>query len=598
MRKYTLDEVTAALRAGDGTEIGFTDADRARVLRNPHLQKKLADLQAAGEALRGERVYELRFSAFRRFETDGDRVEFESAADGYFVRRRRLAIYGILSWLYGRDEDIAALEDVLWAICSEYTWVLPAHLGGKGLSVLQTDGTYTIDLFAAETGEGVAEVLDLVGDRLAPIVVERCRHELKRRLLDRCTDRFSWNTTGTNNWVCVCNGNCGITAMYAERDPARLAEILTSCINGIQNYQKSIGSDGACSEGLGYWAYGVGNYLYFADMLKKRTAGIIDLMDNEKLRRTARFCGDCLLPDGEYVSFADMWGKKLFYLLPGLMSQLNRIYPEVPLAGRELMDFSFPDILRLRFGRELREFVWVAEDLETRMSMDYSPKIYPESELYIATSESGVSLAAKGGHNAEAHNHNDVGSFMIVKSGRRMLDDIGASEYTRDYFTEGRYTKHFAPSSQAHNLPIVNGRGQACGADHGARGTVITPDGLRADIAAAYDDDTLISLVRDIRFDRKNGRVILKDTYEFTEAPKSVYERFICPVEPTIGNGRIIFANGSERITLFYDGDAFDVRIAGVTDMRHDCREERVTWTVDLVMKKTEKRFGIEFTIE
>jgi hypothetical protein len=98
MKKYTIEEISAALTAGEGCDFCFGDADRQRVLKNPYLTRKLSELQQAGDELRNMRTRELRFSAFKRFETDGDRGEFESdPEDGYFVRRRKLAVFGILA---------------------------------------------------------------------------------------------------------------------------------------------------------------------------------------------------------------------------------------------------------------------------------------------------------------------------------------------------------------------------------------------------------------------------------------------------------------------------------------------------------------------
>lgn len=48
-------------------------------------------------------------------------------------------------------------------------------------------------------------------------------------------------------------------------------------------------------------------------------------------------------------------------------------------------------------------------------------------------------MAAKGGNNGEPHNHNDVGSFFYLVGDEMLLTDLGAGEYTKEYFHEGRY---------------------------------------------------------------------------------------------------------------------------------------------------------------
>lgn len=598
MVKYTAEEIKEALLLTGDSIYTYGDAEREKILENPHLKRKLADLEKAGADLRGTPIYELSFSAFKRFETDGNRFEFESDPErGYFIRRRKLCVFSILSWLYGRKEDIEELENVLWAILSEYTWSLPAHLRGTGLAELQKEGTYTIDLFASETAQGIAETLTLVGDKISPIVRDRCVYEVKRRVIDTCSQHWGWQDS-TANWVCVCAGNCGIASIYLEKDVDKLANILAVLANCIQNYTLSITDDGACGEGLGYWAYGFGNYIYFADLLYRRTGGRIDLFHaDEKLKKTASFFSDCLFPKGEYASFADMWGKKIFYALPGLLSKIKEVY-DVRIGGYDIMDFSFPEILRLRFGRELREFLWVSEKIDEITQDDFTPHIYPDSELYFATSKNLVSLAAKGGNNGEPHNHNDIGSFMLVKNGKRLLDDIGASEYTADYFKEGRYTKHFAPSSLSHNLPVINGKGQKGGAEYSAKNTVIDNNGIALEISDAYGIAELVSLYRKLCFDTSTGKLSITDSFEFSERPHSVSERFITPVMPQVYDGEIIFKNGNESVKMSFEKGIFDIVCNRVTYLSHDDHTEKETYTVDLVVKKPIDKMEFEFTVE
>ncbi len=599
MVKYTLEEIKEALLLSENEIYIYGVAEREKILKNPKLKRKLSDLQKAGDKLRGTPIYELSFSAFKRFETDGNRFEFESDPErGYFIRRRKLCVFSILSWLYGRKEDIEELENVLWAICSEYTWCLPAHLWGTGLSKLQKDTNYTIDLFASETAQGIAETLTLIGDKLSPIVYDRCVYEVKRRVVDTCSQHWGWQDSKAN-WVCVCAGNCGIASIYLEKDLDKLANILTVLANCIQNYTLSITDDGACGEGLGYWAYGFGNYIYFADVLYRRTGGRIDLFhSDEKLYKTAGFFSDCLFPKGEYASFADMWGKKIFYALPGLFSKIKEVYPDVRISGYEIMDFSFPEILRLRFGRELREFLWMSERIDEIVEEDYIPHIYPDSELYLATSKNLVSIAAKGGHNDEPHNHNDIGSFMLVKNGKRLLDDIGASEYSADYFKEGRYTKHFAPSSLSHNLPVINGQGQKGGKEYAARNTVIDNSGITLDISGAYGMDELLILKRKLLFDTEKGRLLVYDRFEFSEVPHELSERFVTPAMPEVSDGTIIFKNGNESVKMSFEKGVFDIVCNKVTYLSHDDHTEKETYTVDLFVKELSDKMEFEFTVE
>lgn len=56
-------------------------------------------------------------------------------------------------------------------------------------------------------------------------------------------------------------------------------------------------------------------------------------------------------------------------------------------------------------------------------------------------------LAAKGGHNDEHHNHNDVGSFILNIDGVPMLTEIGAREYVKDFSRRKSATASSPPAA-------------------------------------------------------------------------------------------------------------------------------------------------------
>ncbi len=599
MKKYTSEELYEILRTTADAKYEFDKKDRDRVLENPLLKERIAQLVEDGERFRGHRTMEIPFSAFKRFEIDGNRTDFEYSEYGYFIRRKKLTTYAILSWLYEKEEDIRELEDIIFAICNEYTWALPAHLHGTGLSRLQSDG-YEIDLFASECAASLAEILSLLGDKLSPIIKKRILHEIKVRILDIADSDFRWNNgTLHSNWVSVCNGNCGIAAIYAENDTVRLSEILSSCINSLEYFWDSFTDDGVCSEGVGYWTYGFGFFTYFADILKKRTGGKIDLFDDEKARLCAEFYGKCFFTEGNTVSFADMWDERLFAALPGLSCYLKNIYADSYLPHPKKLDFSYPQNYRARFIRDLREFLWVDERVLSSAKELRETFIFPTSQWYISTSENGVSIAAKGGHNAEAHNHNDVGSFTLFKNGVRAIDDFGACEYVKDYFREKRYS-FFNTSSASHNVPVINGNFQKNGRDFAAKDVVIREDGMRMDIAGAYGEESLQRLVRDLAFDKKSGKLILTDEYEFSKSDAvDVSERFVSLYEPKIHDGFAYFGNGEEGITLRYDSNSLIPEISKDTFRRHDGSGEIITaYILDLRVRSEKREFKVKIEFE
>ena len=65
----------------------------------------------------------------------------------------------------------------------------------------------------------------------------------------------------------------------------------------------------------------------------------------------------------------------------------------------------------------------------------------------------------KGGHNAEQHNHNDVGSFIVALGHSTPLVDPGAEVYTGRTFSRRRYDSNvlnsFGHSRAARRRPLA-----------------------------------------------------------------------------------------------------------------------------------------------
>ena len=78
-------------------------------------------------------------------------------------------------------------------------------------------------------------------------------------------------------------------------------------------------------------------------------------------------------------------------------------------------------------------------------------------------------LAAKGGHNAEMHNHNDVGTFIVQVAQEALVCDIGCGHYTLQVFGEKRYDLLATSSLGQAAVPVVNGQLQAPGREFTAR---------------------------------------------------------------------------------------------------------------------------------
>jgi hypothetical protein len=580
------------------------------ILAEGSLRPYLEELGLKAEEARAREVPSLPFSSFRLFDETGDRSAFEAS---YFERRRDLVALALAAWLWKRPADIAALEDEAWAICDEYSWALPAHLGGTSLdpaylpfsdsaSEARVSHPEFLDLFACETAFALAEILSLLEGSLTPIVAERARREVERRVLGPFLARrepWPWELM-RNNWCAVCAGSVGAAALYLVRDEARQSAILERVLPTLDRFLESFADDGACLEGLGYWTYGVGFFVAFAQLLSDCSGGAIDLMAREKFRRISAFQAKAYLNDSVALSFADGSIDERFRI--GLTAFLARRFPESAVPSPALAASFGHD----RYGRwclAFRDLLWGGTETGGAPRPEGLGRAWlPDAQWLIcpAPAAGALAFAAKGGHNDEPHNHNDVGSFELVLGKRMLMADLGKGEYTRDYFNENRYSV-FCNSSLSHNLPIIDGRGQEAGASRGARGVEFRGEvgraRLKLDIAAAYDCGALLSLGRSFDFDG-SSLLVLKDEYEFARAGFEVTERFVTllplrSIAAAEDGSLVVDADGS-LLTLSCSLPGCSPVLSTHPHRAHDGRETEVV-CIDFALPREAAAFSVSF---
>ena len=193
--------------------------DRAKmwdiVKGSPWHEKTVEKLKQDAEKLIEKPIETIKYHEFRLFWDNGNRLIYQKS---YYSRRERLNKFAILSMLFDDKKYLTALEDVIWAICDEYTWSLPAHLPfGHPVSQYRT----WIDLFASETGFALSEIYYMLEDKLSQQIKDRIRHEVRERIILSFLnkkDKYYWESI-KNNWAAVCCGSVGIAFMYqASKD--------------------------------------------------------------------------------------------------------------------------------------------------------------------------------------------------------------------------------------------------------------------------------------------------------------------------------------------------------------------------------------------
>lgn len=532
------------------------------VRENPAYQLLLNEIRTEGVRLLKERDPELTFSLFKIFGETGSRHEFEKV---YFEKRRRLTTFAIMVLLEPEtDTYLTALENTIWSVCNEYSWCLPAHLQNSPETSVNvtyvlnepSKKEYSIDLFAAETAFALGEIAKLTEDYLNPQICKRIYEEIYTRIFVPFKEKsFGWEKQ-THNWAAVCAGSIGSVALHLIQDVEELADILERVLDAMNSYLKGFQDDGICLEGYGYWQYGFGYYVYFADLLKKKTEGRLDLFDSEKVHQIALFQQRTFLNRNLVVNFSDSLPSASVFL--GLSHYLSKIYSDFEIPETDLRSHYTEDHCS-RWAPAIRNLLWFddeSEPLPWRNGTHY----FKDSQWFLSRHicESGsFAFAAKGGHNDEPHNHNDIGHFILQGNTEVFLKDLGSGLYSKDYFSEKRYS-FFCNGSQGHSVPIINHQFQKAGAAkyanilHFSIGEEV--DIFELDIANAYEVESLQGLRRRFTWIKTNSpKLVLEDSYSFAKQPGSIVERFITPVRTITKTHDGVILQGKNKIRISYN---------------------------------------------
>ena len=505
-----------------------------------------------------EKTYEaLKMSEYMLYVETGDRTVFERK---YFERRDDCSYLSVAYWLTEEEKYKKPLIDSVFRICDEFTWCVPAHAGLRENSSVEKIQTQ-IDLFQAETGRLLTDVAALVGEKLPDYVSERISSEMRRRIIEPMKVReYWWHINTHNNWAAVCAGGVGVTLLHFGT-AEEIKKILPILYVAMDNFLKGYNDDGCCMEGYAYWNYGFGYFVIFARMILDYTNGEVNYFEREKVKNIATYVQKIRMGRTKNVSFSD--GGYDFTFSPGLLSYLKELYPE---------DVSLP-VLELGTTKgnvySMKEFLWLDTNYKEDEYKEESS--YFEGAQWFIKRSKNFSFAAKAGHNDEPHNHNDVGSFMIVTGDDDIpLADFGCGVYNAFTFHPDYRYKMIQNSSAGHSVPIINGEFQKVGREYSASNIKTSENTFSFDFEGAYEEGIVKKLSR--YFEVKDKSVIVCDRVEYSDKTESVTERMVSWTKPEIGEGfvdlktaKILF--DSKRYTVTFTEDSYRNH-ANVADVR------------------------------
>jgi hypothetical protein len=366
-------------------------------------------------------------------------------------------------------------------------------------------------------------------------------------------------------------------------------QLVVEAVAVLDRYAAALPEDGACDEGHDYWWHGPCRLLEALALLRHATCGKLDAFSIERLRRTVAFPHNTHLGGPWFVNHADASAS------PGPEHPWHALCRLGALTGDQAA-MNHARVRRLDLG--LRDATWPAPPADSlgRVALALADRRWlhapaaesplPASAWYASTevmvareragSASGLAVAAKGGHNGERHNHNDVGSAVVALDGTPFLVDAGRPTYTAQTFGPDRYTM-WALRSDWHNVPLIRGQGQGTGTVFRARRvTAVTGEAqavFEADLANAYDAPGLATWRRRVSLDRKSRVVAIIDSWRWLAGEEEAVElRFLLAgrvLEAAPGHASIETLSGGLAMLTWPVGFGFSVVERDLDDPRH-----------------------------
>ncbi len=552
-------------------------------------------------------------TVFSQFRTNGNRVNFEQLS---FTKRRQLALLVMGEIMENKGRFLPDIVNGLWSICEESWWGIPAHYGPK----VPLPQDQTVDLFNAETAGMMAWSNYMLREKLnsfSPLVSKRIDQEIERRILRPVIqNNYWWKTAGMNwnPWICSNWLSC---VLLSETDRDHQLAGVQAILKCLDHFIDAYPADGGCDEGPHYWDRAAASLSENLIMLNQATHGAINLSSVSKIQNMGSFLYKTYVGNGYAVNFADAANRAVqdvnsiypfaLYTHDAVMSQYAAFLAkekEYLITPTSLFDHgNYPSIPReLRLLSRLGSLS-CEQAQEALVESAWLPNLQVLTARSVKNSTQGLYLAAKGGHNDESHNHNDVGSFIVYYNGEPLLIDVGVGTYTAQTFSGGRYAI-WSMQSGYHNLPKINGTDQKEGKQYKARNVSCTPNGKQVrfslDIAGAYPESAQVnSWIRSIRFER-NRQIEIAESYRLKEYVAPTELILMSYAEPQLTPKGIALKGKKGSCSILFDTKAITPTIEPIeiTDSRllKSWDSGRI-WRIHLTLQSKATSGQVKYTI-
>ena len=363
----------------------------------------------------------------------------------------------------GKGKYVSAANDALRKLVRQPIWTHPRNYRPNAK-------VQDIELAAQHYALVVAQSLYLLGDRIEPDLRKEAVDTLYAKVFRPFLETFvpgsklhhGW-LVGTNNWNSSCLSGI-LTAALAMDDKDLRARVATAAERYSYNYTLGYTDDGYCTEGMGYYNYGFDKYIVVREALLRATGGKIDIF-----KATHRVPAMMLYPMN-MMMYADVAPVKNNYAAIGDCGSNKRPSKNIIFYNTKYLGIDEPSLrgydprtssAAMHFDLLLRftDFsTWKGQGQE--FTPDPLRSYFSDAGILTVRpavgSGSRMSVTMKGGHTAEHHNHNDVGSYSLCLDGSFLVEDPGIAPYTGVTFSKRRYTVKTI-NSYGHPVPTVDG---------------------------------------------------------------------------------------------------------------------------------------------
>ena len=542
---------------------------------------------------------------FLDFARTGNRRNYERPS---FARRSTLCDLAISECLEGKGKYVDDLVNGIWAICEESFWGIPACMymqkHGPGLPDIEEP---VVPLFVAETVALLSWTVYLLEpqlDAVSPLIVDRIKFESRKRVLGPLLERddFWWmglgdsshpitgNKRRVNNWNPWIISNWLTAALILEDTEADRIRHVAKAVRALDEFIDPYPADGGCDEGPSYWGRAGASLFDCLELLYSATGGTIDVYEEPKIREIGRFVYRAQIADKYFVNYADASA----LVLPS--ASITYLYGK-RIGDTDLMDLGAwsaeqqqksENGSRDSIGRALPAMFAYAEILDRKPRQPLLRDVWlPDIEIFTARdvegSSGGLFVTAKGGHNEESHNHNDVGTFSIYMEGRPLLVDAGVETYTAKTFGPDRYDI-WTMQTAYHNLPTFNGVQQRQGAEFRASNVSYSSDHdtvlFSLNIETAYPDDCGLNSWRRNVTGTRGTAVTIQDDYSFESPPKDLQWHLMTPSRVSQPEEGLIHLTSSKTVHDLVSAEGwirFEPDGVDVTWEEIEIRDERMS---------------------